>query len=117
METAYRITTARPEHIHRLAAIERAAATICPAADLPAELRDEVVPVTLHDEAQQAGRLWVVEAIEEGPVGYALCNSSTVCPILLRWTYIRSMPGRDWGLVSSKQSSNGQFDTTMRQSR
>ena len=45
MDDSYRIVPALPEHLPRLAAIERAAGALFPARDLPGELRSDTTPL------------------------------------------------------------------------
>lgn len=70
MDPRYTIATARLQDIHRLAAIERAAATLLHAHAPPAVL-DETTGDSDFREAQAAGRLWVALA-DDSPVGFAL---------------------------------------------
>lgn len=71
----YAIELARENEIERLAAIERAAAGVIPAADLPAAMRDETLePVRLVAGIREA-RLFVARECASGaPVGFALAE-------------------------------------------
>ena len=66
----YTITTARLHDVGRLAAIERAAATLLHA-HAPAAVLDETTSESDFREAQAEGRLWVALA-DDTPVGFAL---------------------------------------------
>jgi len=69
----YRIVAATFEHLHAIAAIERAAAELFAAEDLSPEAAAESTPIAVLAEAQAEGRLWV--ALSSGrPVGFALAG-------------------------------------------
>ena len=78
----YSIVAAQPGHLARLPAIERAAATRFPLADLPPALREETVELEELAEAQADGRLWVALAPDGEPVGFALAHFVDGTPYL-----------------------------------
>jgi GNAT superfamily N-acetyltransferase len=70
----YGIEPARPEHLAVLPVIERAAAALFPAAVIPEDARDAVVPSWALAKAQAEGRLWVALAAGALPVGFAIVD-------------------------------------------
>ncbi|MCG8588342.1 MAG: GNAT family N-acetyltransferase [Proteobacteria bacterium] len=70
----YRIRAAEPQHVAPLPAIERAAAALFDAADLPPALAQETTPESDFAAAQREGRLWVALNAAEEPVGFALAR-------------------------------------------
>jgi GNAT superfamily N-acetyltransferase len=71
----YRIRAERPESVARLAEVEAAAAAMFDEADLPAELRDEGMPLAVLARAAREGRLWTAETSDGTAVGFALATS------------------------------------------
>jgi GNAT superfamily N-acetyltransferase len=69
VRTHYRITTARPEDVTRLPAIELAAARLL-AGRAPESVLAETTPPDVLENAQREGHLWVVLA-DDVPVGFA----------------------------------------------
>jgi GNAT superfamily N-acetyltransferase len=70
VDARYRIIIARPRDVHRLAAIERAAASLL-RDHAPPSILDESTPESEFRDAQADGRLWVAVA-DDIPVGFAL---------------------------------------------
>ena len=69
----YRVVSARPGHIGGLPGISLAATAIFPEEDIPAPLREEMMPLTTFVQAQKEGLLWVaVEEQSKEVVGFAL---------------------------------------------
>jgi GNAT superfamily N-acetyltransferase len=68
--TGYTIALAKPAHLEALAEIERAAARLFRAGDLPGTLADETTPVATLARDQCEGRLWVALAPSGRTVGF-----------------------------------------------
>lgn len=76
----YRVVSALPEHIEGLLGISLAATTIFPEEDIPASLRDEMMPLTTFVQAQREGLLWVaVKQQSKEVVGFALLTLISGC--------------------------------------
>lgn len=71
MAPEYKIRPALPTHVPMLPGIERAAASLF-AGILPPALLDATTPLTVLEEAQQTGRLWVAVDDCGSPVGFVL---------------------------------------------
>jgi len=70
VDARYAIVEARPEHVHALSRIERAAAQLL-AGHAPASVLNETIGERELHEAQAEGRLWVA-LLDDVPVGFAL---------------------------------------------
>ena len=71
MAKGYRVAAGLASQLRFLPDVERAAASLFSAADLPEVLRDDTTPLDVLREAQQSERLWVALAQDETPVGFA----------------------------------------------
>ena len=74
MQGQFSIEAATAAHTKAIPAIEQAAATVFPEADLPGELRFLVTDNADMTAAQQAGRLWVALKVDRKPVGFAIAD-------------------------------------------
>ena len=74
MPTQYSIETAAAGHVKAIPAIEQAAATVFPEADLPGELRFLLMDFSYFASLHQAGRLWVALKLDRQPVGFAISD-------------------------------------------
>lgn len=68
------VRLATPADISALPAIERAAAALFPAVDLPPPLREQVTPIEGFRRAQRERRLWVAIAPDGTLAGFALAS-------------------------------------------
>jgi GNAT superfamily N-acetyltransferase len=78
MSTDYIVRLAGPEHVDKLPAIEREAATRF-GDSLPQSVLSHVTPVDDLAAAQQAGLLWVALEPAGAPVGFAVASVSGRC--------------------------------------
>lgn len=70
----YAIVSATLEHIGVLPEVERRAGTRF-GSSVPARLLERTIPLTVLDDAQRTGRLWVALSPDGEPVGFALADS------------------------------------------
>jgi len=70
----YRVSSALPEHIPLLAAVEIAAAAYFPADVITDEIRCGSVPVEQLESAQREARLWTAVNSSGEPVGFAIAR-------------------------------------------
>ncbi len=70
MAKGYRVAAGLASQLRFLPDIERAAAALFSATDLPEALRNDATPLDVLREAQQSQRLWVALAPDEKPVGF-----------------------------------------------
>ncbi len=69
----YRIEYARPDDLASLEEIQIEAASLFPEEDVPAELRQQGIPLSIMTEAAREERLWIaVETNSDATVGFAL---------------------------------------------
>lgn len=72
----YQIRLAAIDDLAALPSIERAAAALFPADDLPPALRAQTLPAQDLCDAQRQGRLWVAQAGDGTVAGFALASRS-----------------------------------------
>ena len=77
----YQIRLAAIDDLAALPSIERAAAALFPADDLPPALRAQTLPAQDLCDAQRQGRLWVAQAGDGTVAGFALAPAA-LCPHL-----------------------------------